>query len=163
SDATMLEQVADHYPALSAGTNAAVIKAIIMASASKNPLPSWSHTFPAPLDPQYGAGQVNFNASYQVMTAGPQLASTTTLASSTGWSYSSLNPSNSSGNTQTYFFQVPSGQPYDLSALLTWQRNITATLSGTYSFAPSLAAINLNLYQASGFTVGSLLQSSSSS
>jgi autotransporter-associated beta strand protein len=162
-DAAMLVQVARSSPSLSAGTNAAVIKAIVMASASKNPLPSWAHTAAAPLDPQYGAGQLNYNASYQIMSAGPQLASTTTLASSTGWSYSSLNPSTSSGNTQTFFFQVPSGQPYDLSALLTWQRILTPALSGgTYSFSPSLATINLSLYKASSFALGSLLQTSTS-
>ena len=71
AEAATLEQVARYY-SYSAGTNAAVIKAIIMASASKNPLPSWAHTPTAPLDPQWGAGQVNFDWAYQVMTAGPQ-------------------------------------------------------------------------------------------
>jgi autotransporter-associated beta strand protein len=163
ADATALVQVARTYASLSAGTNAAVVKAIVMASASKNPLPAWTHTPSAPLDPQYGVGQVNFNSSYQVMTAGPQVASTTSLAASTGWSYSTVNPSTSSGSAQTYYFQVPAGQPYDLSALLTWQRVLTPTMSGTtYNFLPSMATINLKLYQANSFTLGSLLQSSSS-
>jgi autotransporter-associated beta strand protein len=164
AEAATLEQVARYY-SFSAGTNAAVIKAVIMASANKNPLPNWGHTPTVPLDPQWGTGQINFNWAYQVMTAGPQTASTTSLASSTGWAYSSLNPSNSAGNTQTYFFQVPSGQPYDLSALVTWERMITVgTSSSPYTFTPSLATIDLSLYQANGsFTLGSLLQSSSSS
>jgi len=167
AEAATLVQVARYYPNLSAGTNAAVIKAILMAGADKNPLSTWSHTVTQPLDTQYGAGQMNFNWGYQILTAGPQIAGSTSLAASTGWSYSSLNPSTSAGNTQTFYFQVPSGQPFDLSALLTWQRNIMATAgtgSNPYSFAPSLATINLNLYQAnSNFTLGSLVDSSSSS
>lgn len=164
AEAATLEQVARYY-SFSAGTNAATIKAIIMASANKDALPSWTHTSTAPLDPQYGAGQINFNWAYQVMTAGPQMASTTSLAASTGWAYSSLNPAASSGSSQTYFFDVPAGQPYDLSALLAWSRTASYALSnGTLTFTPSLATIDLSLYQAnSSFTLGTLLQASSSS
>jgi autotransporter-associated beta strand protein len=163
--AAMLVQVARSSPALSAGTNAAVIKAILMAGAEKNWLPSWSNTSTQPLDPQYGAGQLNFEWAYQIMAAGPQTACPTGLAASTGWSYSSLNPSGSAGNAETYYFCVPSGQPVDLSALLTWQRNVTfAPSGGSLAFTPSLATVDLNLYQASSsFTLGSLVASSSSS
>ncbi len=164
SAATMLVQVARYYPSLSAGTNAAVVKAILLAGTDKNPLATWSHTPTQPLDVHYGAGQVNFNWAYQIMTAGPQTAGTTSLAASTGWSYSSVAPSNSAGNTQTYYFQVPSGQPVDLSALLTWERNVSYTNGGgMLNFSTSLATIDLNLYQANNNTLGSLLQSSSSS
>ncbi len=166
SEATMLVQVSRSSTlAAAGGTNAAVIKAIIMASANKDPLPSWGHTSTAPLDPQWGAGDINFNWAYQIMTAGPQTASSTSLASSTGWSYSSVNPAASSGSSQTYYFQVPSGQPYDLSALLTWSRTASwATSSGgTLTYTPSLATIDLSLYSVNGNTLGSLLQSSSSS
>ena len=165
--AAMLVQVARANPALSSGTNATVVKAILMAGADKNPLPSWSQTPTQPLDLQYGAGQVNFSWAYQIMTAGQQAASTTSLVGSTGWSYAPLNPSGSAGSTETYYFQVPSGQPFDLSALLTWERNVAYTPGigdNSATFTPSLATIDLNLYQASGnFTLGSLLQSSSSS
>jgi autotransporter-associated beta strand protein len=164
--AAMLVQVARSKTTLSAGTNAAVVKAILMAGANKNPLPSWTHSSTQPLDPQYGAGQLNFNSAYQIMAAGPQTASASSLAASTGWSYSSLNPNGSAGNTATYYFNVPSGQPVDLSALLTWQRNVTyfTSSAGSLTFTPSLATIDLNLYQAnSNFTLGSLVASSSSS
>ena len=166
AEAATLVQVARTYPTLSAGTNAAVIKAILMAGTDKNPLPTWSHTATQPLDTQYGAGQINFNWGYQILAAGPQAAGTASLAASTGWSYSLVNPNTSSGSVQTYYFNVPAGQPADLSALLTWQRMITATAgtgSNPYTFAPSLATINLNLYQANGNTLGSLVDSSSSS
>jgi autotransporter-associated beta strand protein len=164
AEAATLVQVARYYPSLSAGTNAAVVKAILLAGTDKNPLPTWSHTPTQPLDTQYGAGQMNFNWGYQILSAGPQTAGTTSLAGSTGWSYSSLNPSNSAGNTQTYYFQVPSGQPFDLSALLTWQRTVTYHAGNPITFTPSLATIDLNLYYANGnFTLGSLVDSSSSS
>ncbi len=162
SEAATLEQVARFY-SFSAGTNAATIKAIIMAGTDKNPLSSWSHTTTAPLDPQYGAGQINFNWAYQIMAAGPQPAGTASLAASTGWSYSSVNPSTSAGNTQTYYFQVPSGQPFDMSALLTWQRNISAQAGNPITYTSSLGTLNLSLYQANNNTLGSLIDSSSSS
>ena len=165
--AAMLVQVARSNPALlQANNNPAVIKAILMAGTDKNPLPTWSQTPTQPLDPQYGAGQLNFDWAYQILTAGPQTAGTTSLARSSGWSYASLNPSGSSGNTKTYYFHVPSGQPYDLSALLTWERNVAYTPgSGTASatFTPSLATIDLDLYHANGnFSLGSLVAASSS-
>jgi autotransporter-associated beta strand protein len=158
--AAMLEQVARSKATLSSGTNAAVIKAILLASTDKNPLATWSHTATQPLDPQYGAGQLNFDWAYQIVSAGPQTAGTTSWSASTGWSYSSVTPATSSGSTQTFYFTVPSGQPFDLSALLTWQRKVTPLFSNS----GSLATINLNLYQAnSNFTLGSLIDSSSSS
>jgi len=162
--AAMLVQVARSNPAWSAASNnPAVIRAILMAGTDKNPLPSWSRTPTQPLDPQYGAGQLNFNWAYQILTAGPQTASSTSLVGSTGWSYDSINPG---GDTKTLFFQVPSGQPFDLSSLLTWERNVSYTPgNGTASatFTPSLATIDLALYRAnSNFTLGSLVDDSTS-
>ena len=160
--AAMLVQVARSYPAYStANNNPAVIKAILMAGADKSPLPSWSHTTTQPLDLQYGAGQVNFDWAYQILTAGPQTASASSLVGATGWSSDSLHPS---GDSKTYYFQVPSGQPFDLSALLTWERNVSYTPGGgaaSATFTPSLATIDLSLYNAnSNFTLGSLVDQS---
>src|SRR5208337_4955634 len=70
----------------------AAIRAILMAGADKNPLPSWSRTPTQPLDPQYGVGQLNFDWAYQILTAGPQTASSSGLVGSNGWSCQSLNP-----------------------------------------------------------------------
>ena len=107
---------------------------------------------------------MNLNWAFQIMAAGPQAAGTTSLAASTGWSYNSVSPSTSSGSLQTYYFTVPAGQPYDLSALLTWERLITVgTNSSPYTFTPSLGTLDLNLYQANNNALGALLQSSSSS
>jgi autotransporter-associated beta strand protein len=160
--AAMLVQVARSNPAYSlANNNAAVIKAILMAGTDKNPLSSWSRTPTQPLDPQYGAGQLNFNWAYQILTAGPQTASSKSLVGSTGWIYDSPKPTT---DAKTYYFQVPGGQPFDLSALLTWERNVAYTPgSGTVSatFTPSLATIDLALYRAnSNLTLGSLLDDS---
>ena len=160
--AAMLVQVARSNPTFSsANTIAAVIKAILMAGTDKNPLPSWSQTPTQPLDPQYGAGQLNFNCGL------PNLDRRTPNRQRRPASWHrpdgvthSLNPSGSNGNTETYYFQVPSGQPFDLSALLTWERNVAYVAgNGTASatFTPSLATIDLDLYQAnSNFTLGSL-------
>jgi len=159
--AAMLVQVARSNPAWSAADNPSVIKALLLAGTDKNPLPSWTRTATQPLDPQYGAGQLNFDWSYQILTAGPQTSSSSSLVDSTGWSYDSINPG---GSTKTYYFQVPSGQPLDLSALLAWQRNVSYTPGSGLNpatFTPSLATIDLALYQAdANFTLGSLVDDS---
>ncbi|MGA2031457.1 MAG: autotransporter-associated beta strand repeat-containing protein [Thermoguttaceae bacterium] len=157
--AAMLLQVAgsDNY---TQADNPAVIKAILMAGTDKNAVSTWMRTFTQPLDPQYGAGQLNFDRAYQILTAGPQTASSTSLVGSTGWSSDAIGPS---GGAKDYFFQVASGQPLDLSAVLTWERAISfsASVSGSATLTPSLATIDLNLYQAnSNYTLGTLVDQS---
>src|SRR5206468_8999465 len=76
SAATLLVQVASTAP-LNADPFAAkpqTIKAVLMAGATKAEFPTWSHTTTVPLDPVYGAGELNVDNSHRVLTAGRRAA-----------------------------------------------------------------------------------------
>lgn len=45
-----------------------VLRAILMAGASKAPFPSWSHSPSSPFDPVYGAGQIDVCRSHEILT-----------------------------------------------------------------------------------------------
>jgi len=170
SGAALLWEVADTTAGLANGKQAEAVKSLLMAGATKqgSNLPgtwSWSHSSTEPLDSIYGAGQMNVEVSYDILTAGEFDASGSSLADSTGWDFGSA----SSTASQLYFFDV--GSEFDggqLTASLNWQRTMTATDtqsgSGTsYVFSGTLANLDLNLYSASDFTLSTLLSQSISS
>jgi hypothetical protein len=167
SAAALLVQVANTTGGLSNGQRPQVAKSVLMAGATKegDNLPgtwSWTHTSTQPLDSIYGAGQLNVEASYDILVAGEFAASSSALAAATGWDFSTA----SSTTPQRYFFDVGSNQSGgSLTASLNWQRLMTATDTqagpGTnYVFDGSLANLDLKLYSASDFTLGSLLSQS---
>lgn len=130
-----------------------VIKALLLATATK--IPTWTNTATRPLDAIYGAGILNINHAYNALRAGRATASNTTLQKSRGWSAESL-----TGNSKkNYFFTIPAGAPSTpFSAALTWHRIITKGIGNSWN--PTLADLNLRLYRASGFTLGTLVAQS---
>ncbi len=133
-----------------------VIKALLLATATK--IPTWTNTLTWPLDAIYGAGILNINHAYNALRAGRATASNTTLLKSRGWSAESL-----TGNSKkNYFFTIPAGAPSTpFCAALTWHRVVTKNFLGNWSF--TLANLNLHLYHAAGFTLGTLVADSLSS
>jgi hypothetical protein len=145
SAATMLHSVV-------AGTDAAksqVIKAMLMAGATKNEFPTWSRTASQPLDDTFGAGELNVFNSY-LMTQGGEYAGSTgdpTLVGTHGWDYGNAQPGG--GNEIKYKFVVPTGRTApDLSILLTWNVDIPGSFTGQ-----SLANLNMALTDSFGQTV----------
>ncbi len=147
--ATMLSQGA---PANA--TKPVTMKAILMAGATKSQFPAWSRSTTHPLDAVYGAGQVNVYNSKRILDAGPQAASASVAVTRRGWDFATT-----SAGSQFYFFDVPAGGTSSLSAVLTWNRVISGAFPTPSS---SLANLTLKLYAASGFTLGSLVDSSTS-
>jgi hypothetical protein len=96
-----------------------VIKALLMAGATKDRFPAWSHTSAQPLDPVWGAGLLNIRNSYKALLAGKQPASSTTV-STQGWDLGTSGPSAS------YTFVVSAGQTLRFSSVLTWHRLLTS-------------------------------------
>lgn len=170
SGAALLWEVGDTTAGLANGKQAEAVKSLLMAGATKQGanLPgtwSWSHSSTQPLDSVYGAGQLNVETSYDILTAGEFTASGASLADSTGWDFGTA----SSTAGQFYFFDVAAeldgGQ---LTASLNWQRTMSATDDqpgpGTdYVFSGTLANLDLNLYSATDFTLDALLAASMSS
>lgn len=134
-----------------------VIKALLLASATKNTVPSWTNSSSQPLDLRYGAGELNIHHAYLAMRAG-KAASNSTASGIRGWAAESVNGNSS----KTWFFTIPAGAPSTpMCAALTWHRVVTRNkFFNTWS--ASLADLNLRLHQASGFTVGTQIAASNS-
>jgi hypothetical protein len=168
SAAALLVQVSSTAGGLANGQQPQAAKSLLMAGATKEGpnLPatwSWSHTSTQPLDSIYGSGQLNIEKSYDILVAGEFAPSGAALAASSGWDFGAT----SASAPQRYFFEIAQGQAgYDLTASLNWQRTMTATDTDprpsftNYVFSGTLANLDLRLYAASGFTLGTLLDES---
>lgn len=135
--------------------NSETMKAILLAGAVKDTLPSWSQIDGGgewrPLDDTFGAGEVSIYNSYAI-TAGGQTTGTTgtaALASSHGWDYQSAQTG--VGNELQYEFVVPAGKTAsELSIALTWNAEINSPFS---SGDPIVADLNLELVDSVGMTI----------
>jgi hypothetical protein len=95
-----------------------VTKSILMAGATKNDLPAlWTRSDDHPLDPVFGAGELNIHNSYHVLAAGEHDASLSVAVPLQGWDYNEATDTDS----HRYFINVPVGQTItELSAILAW-------------------------------------------
>ena len=106
------------------GTDAAqneVVKATLLAGATKNEFTSWSRTTTQPLDNTFGAGEGNIYNSY-LITQGGQFAgsnSPSTPVGSHGWDYQTI--STGAANELKYNFHIPAGSTaQEFSIILAW-------------------------------------------
>ncbi len=142
-------------PYLSEARNPMVIKALLMAGATKSEFPGWSNSPTQPLDIIYGAGEVNIFNSYETLIAGrqhPQQIPSTLM----GWD------NNSTTGTTHYYITVPAGKTINLSAVLTWHRRFSN--DSTWLSMPVLMEnLDLQLHAAdAGFNVGAPITESKS-
>ncbi|MEO5714057.1 MAG: S8 family serine peptidase [Luteolibacter sp.] len=155
----LYSKLASLAPTLAAPDKPRVIKALLLASATKDTVTSWSNTSARPLDIRYGAGELNVNHAYNDLRAGRATASNSTFLKSRGWAAESV-----SGNSaKTYYFTIPAGAASPpFCAALTWHRVITDGRSGSNwgNLTTSIANLNLRLYQANGFSPGSAVSDS---
>ncbi|MGL5018858.1 MAG: Calx-beta domain-containing protein, partial [Luteolibacter sp.] len=134
-----------------------VAKALLLASATKNTVPTWSNTSANPLDPVYGAGELNVCLAYTALRAGRATASTTTQYSQRGWAAQTV----TSSTARTYYFKVPAGATSTpFCAALTWHRIVGGNWG--FSTTSTLRNLTLRLYRASGFTLGTQITASTS-
>lgn len=129
------------------------VKAAILAGATKTEFPSWSRSPTQPIDLTYGAGELNIDNAHRILTSLQQEASSFSVVNPTGWDYDNISPS----ADFSYFFDVPAGSTADLSALVTWNRDV-AFNSGVLT--PEIADINLNFSSSIGFTPQQLIDQS---
>lgn len=131
-----------------------VVKALLMAGATKERFTTWSHTPAQPLDPIYGAGQVSVYNSYKALVAGRQPAGTE-WRNTRGWDLGK------SGTNAVYYFEVPAGQTMKFSTVLTWHRSLST--SDYWVFNASLADLNLRLRNSNtSFALGTVVAESRS-
>ncbi len=140
-----------------------VIRATVLAGATKQEIPNWDRTTTRPLDERYGAGELNIYNSYRILDAGQFSGSTTEPTSSVGFRGWDYQANVAAGGERFYDFSIDSGTKWrDFSIVLTWNMLITDTNPSSSVFAPSelLGDLNLELYDSTGTFLGSLLDQS---
>jgi hypothetical protein len=137
---------------------ARIVKALLLAGATKNTVPNWDNSPTSPLDTVYGAGELNLHHSYLTLRSGEVTASNSVMRSSRAWAAETA----SSSNPKTYFFQIPAGATTPFSAALIWNRDVATASRPTRTWTPSLQNLRLRLYEANGFTLGNQISSSDS-
>ncbi|MFT3782565.1 MAG: hypothetical protein QM790_11175 [Nibricoccus sp.] len=120
---------------LAAARSPLVIKALLMAGATKDEFPGWQHSSTAPLDVNFGAGEVNIYNSYKALVAGRKSPNSGAL-SVDGWD------DNTTSGRQLYFISVPAGKKLTLSAVLAWYRHVQP---GSNWSSPGSVVSNLDL------------------
>lgn len=155
SAALLLRASARAASNLGSADSALVVRAILLAGTSTRHLPAW-HAASAdqPLDPTFGAGELNLYLAHQILRAGPQPASDSATIRGRGWH---LSTTPATGSTRHYFFEIPAGDTApDFAAALVWDRSVTATTfwTGVTAALPHLA---LRLYSANDYNLGPLV------
>ncbi|MBX7212239.1 MAG: hypothetical protein K1X78_28285 [Verrucomicrobiaceae bacterium] len=138
-------------PAFASADHPQVVKALLLAGASKAHLPGWHRqTAAKPYDNLFGAGELNVLNSYHILAAGQHSHSSTTEAASSGWDFNTASVS----TARQYFFTVPPGRLANtFSAALTWHRVITTSgMPPDVAWDTALPDLNLRLYASTAFT-----------
>ena len=95
------------------------IKAVLLAGATKDEFPAWAKSAAHPLDPVFGAGELNIYNSYHILDGGEQPADAATGRPYFGWDLNSLN----ANGTAVYRLNIPAGMAgVELSAFIVWHR-----------------------------------------
>lgn len=93
------------------------LKAILLAGATKDEVPGWSNSPDQPLDPLYGAGELNVLHSWRILTGARPSADRPTPDA--GWDHLNLDP----GESVSWAFRVASGESVpEFSAVAVWNR-----------------------------------------
>lgn len=159
SAALLLRASAQADSALTLADHPLAIKALLLASATKSEVASWSHTTDHPLDLRYGAGELNIYLAHRILRAGRQTASASTLLRNRGWD---RNNAAAIDSRLLYFFDLPANNTASgFTAALTWNRIVTATTLWA-NVTVKLANLTLRLYSADGFNLGALVDESTS-
>ena len=120
------------------------LKAILMAGATKDEFPGWTHSSTSPLDETFGAGELNILNSYKIQLGGEFEGSTSSPSAPVGdygWDYDIAEP----GQALLYNFEVSEfSTSAELSVVLAWNIEIIDSNSGS-SFSPSHSLANLDL------------------
>ncbi|MFT7512745.1 MAG: hypothetical protein ACI9QL_001953 [Candidatus Omnitrophota bacterium] len=156
--AILLEEVEAH-PALADAGRPTVIKALLMAGATKQEFSRWTNQT-SPLDPDVGAGELNVYNSYQILHAGEQDFMPDAEVTLTGWDYGVVGEE----RTNHYFMTIPADHVVlECSAMLVWNRRIIDTDPGpVFEADVDLPDHDLLLHEARDFEVISLLNNSRS-
>jgi hypothetical protein len=159
--ALLLETADTTYSSLSAAEKSLLAKCLLMGGATKPELGDWRKGFATPstdgtvpLDYRYGAGELNIDNSHRILEQGEHDHSTTSDMPWVGWDLAEA----VSSAPRSYYFEIPTFQViHELSITVTWYRMIDSQKNRPFdprTLTPSLANIDLHLFEASGYTPG---------
>lgn len=153
-----------------------LVKALLLAGATKEEFPGWARTVARPLDTRYGAGELNLLWSYRILESGrawaaewmagdmplPEIGWATDVAAA-----EALEGGAGGGGSRTYVFEIPSGSaPAPFSAVLTWHRQVVDGAPGPAWTPEALPLVDLGLrlhaVDANGAVPGALIDQSAS-
>jgi hypothetical protein len=145
---------------------ALLAKALLMGGATKTEWRDWRKGLATPctdgsvpLDYRYGAGELNIDNSYRILSAGRHAASQSVVVPTTGWDYGHAVES----RPQRYFFEVTSGRRVVRASILAvWNRRIEVSAGTPLKFKATLPNIDLRLCSAAGFVPASIIDASTS-
>ena len=128
-----------------AGTNAEnneVVKAILLAGATKTEFADWDQTQERPLDDVFGVGEANIYNSYKIFEAGEVdgAAAPTEFGGSEGWDFESIE----AGGTRSYIIEITEPAAH-MSVVLTWNRQINDGAANPDLFSPQAVMPDLDL------------------
>jgi hypothetical protein len=124
---------------------------LLLAGARKAPFPAWANTQTRPLDPHFGAGEVNLWRSHRILVSGEVAPNAASPVSHSGWHFEgSVSP----GGERFYRLRIPDGcVASELSAALVWNRTVPTSLPSLWlNPTPQLANLDLRLEAAPGST-----------
>lgn len=159
SAAALLIDKAHAEVALDEAAHPTVVKAILLAGASKAPFAKWEQVRDEPIDRRFGAGQLDIEASFAILTAGRGRPGKGEVVRSTGWDRNFPEK-----GSQLYFFDVPATGG-EFSAVLTWNRTVLDGIPGPSEWGRPqslLVTMTLRLYRADGSSVGPVVEASES-
>lgn len=131
--------------------NSEVVKAVMLAGATKDEFPTWDRTSTRPLDETYGAGELNVLNNFLIMAGGEQESGSGNVAA-TGWDFDAI----TSAATQTYYLELAGDSM--LSIALNWNQHLEPTDQPSIDYntmITSLANLDLQLWEVD--EVGTLL------
>ena len=142
---------------------ATLCRALLMTGATKDEFADWRKGFATPstdgtvpLDYRYGAGELNIDNSHRILTQGQQSGGSATDVPPVGWDWTTVAPT----QPNLYVFEIPPRHSIDrLAITAAWNRHID-TGERKVTLTPSLADIDLAIYEADGFTPTTLLDQS---
>ncbi|MBT7983587.1 MAG: hypothetical protein HN584_13580 [Akkermansiaceae bacterium] len=118
-----------------------VMKALIMAGASKKEFNNWSRNKEMPIDPVLGAGKINLQNSYHILIAEEQEPES--ISSNYGWDFGSIDKS-----SEAFYYIKLEENVSEASFSLNWNRVIRSAewLDGN-PYSESIADMKLELYR----------------
>jgi len=139
----LLDAIRPDFPA---ADDPRVVKALLLAGASKDRIPEWRRNDTSnPYDRVWGAGELNVLNSYRILSAGHSPPVQNQDVEVRGWDTGVA----SSVQPVRYYFTVPEGKwANSFSSALTWHRELSPP-----TFVPGVADLNLRLYAAESFVI----------